>query len=124
MGDLSKNISRFEIRCRCNICGLDSIDIETIKVVQAACNNFGKIKGRRSILDINSGFRCYHHNIAVGGNPDSQHLFGRAIDHSIRGVSNEELADYYRDMFFGKYGIGEYPTFVHLDTRTDGPARW
>jgi len=42
MGDLSKNISRSEIECKCG-CGTDTIDAETIKAVQDTCDHFAKV---------------------------------------------------------------------------------
>lgn len=47
----------------------------------------------------------------------SRHTQGRAVDMTIEGVSNEQLAAYVRD--FGFVGVGLYPRsgFVHLDVR-------
>jgi uncharacterized protein YcbK (DUF882 family) len=47
----------------------------------------------------------------------SRHTQGRAVDMTIEGVANEDLAAYVRD--FGFVGVGLYPRsgFVHLDVR-------
>jgi len=123
MGDLTTNISRHEIACNCE-CGYDSIDFEVVRVVQEACDCFSGMLGKKCILTINSGCRCVAWNDHEGGSENSQHLYARAIDHRIDGVTIDELAGYYMSRYPGKYGIGVYDTFVHLDTRSEGPARW
>lgn len=121
---ITKNISRSELACQCG-CGFDSCDYETIQVVQTACNFFAnKLGVEKVVLNINCAARCETHNKIVGGEDNSLHLQARAIDHYISGVTPKELADYYRATYPNKYGIGEYKTFVHIDTRTNGPARW
>jgi len=60
----------------------------------------------------------------VGGSPKSQHLVARAIDFSIRGVSPEDVYNYLDKKYAGKYGVGRYGTFTHIDTRTGPAARW
>lgn len=81
-------------------------------------------------LYVNSGYRCPKHNEEVGGVPNSQHVLGTAVDIAApEGVSVDELADTAERVlsFFGiGGGVGRYWSlgFVHIDTRTDGPARW
>jgi len=123
MGDLTPNISRHEIACNCG-CGFDSLDLETADRVQEACDYFSAVLGKKCILDINSGCRCFAWNDHEGGSDNSQHLSARAIDHKIREITIDELAGFYLSRFPGKYGIGVYKTFVHFDSRTNGPARW
>jgi uncharacterized protein YcbK (DUF882 family) len=123
MGDLTTNISRHEVACNCS-CGFDTIDYETLMVVQQACDYFSGIIGNKCTLDVNSGCRCANWNKHVGGSKDSQHLYGRAIDHCIREISISELADYYLKKYPGKYGIGIYKNFIHLDTKSGQPRRW
>ncbi len=96
----------------------------TLLYVQDACDYFTVKLGRTVVLDINSGCRCFEHNVCCNGSWESKHLQARAIDHSIRGISIAELAKYYILRFKGEMGIGLYDTFIHFDSRTDGPARW
>lgn len=71
---------------------------------------------------INSAYRSEKHNKAMGGSPNSQHLLGKAFDIRI-------TKDLDRDTIHkaakaaGFKGIGDYQTFVHIDTR-DTPAYW
>ena len=76
-------------------------------------------------ITITSGFRCVKHNASIGGSERSQHTLGKAADIRCAGFTSEELAeaaervDEFRDG-----GIGIYQSFVHVDVRTDGQARW
>jgi uncharacterized protein YcbK (DUF882 family) len=124
MGNLTKNISRHEVACKCQ-CGLDSMDFETIMVVQDTCDFFAlKLGLPRVHVTINSGCRCEAHNAKIGGAENSQHPKCRAIDLKILEVSPADVYDYLVKRYPVQYGIGKYNSFTHIDTRTDGPARW
>lgn len=117
MGDLSEHFSRAEFACHCG-CGHDTIDAETLKVVEALRKHF------KAPVTINSAFRCEGHNNAIGGSYGSQHLYGRACDVVVEGVGPPSVARHLETTYPDKYGIGRYDTFTHVDTRTNGPARW
>lgn len=55
----------------------------------------GKLQSLRSALKkpikINSAYRTPEHNIAVGGAKKSRHLYGRAVDISIRNLDVNEV---------------------------------
>ena len=78
-----------------------------------------------------SGFRTAAHNASIpGASPHSQHLYGRAADFRVEGISVAEAAAYAETLLPGKGGIGRYPPrkgracgWVHLDTRGT-KARW
>lgn len=123
MTQLSKNIWRSEVACKCG-CGFDTIDIETVEIVQDCCDYFAKKLGQdRVYLNIHSGARCKKHNKAVGGKPNSQHLLGRALDISITGVKPDDVYKFLDGNYPTIYGLGSYSSFTHIDTRT-GIARW
>ena len=125
MGDISDNISRHELACSCG-CGFDTMDVETIAVVQEECTLLARDKGvEKVILNINSAARCleYNRSPAVGSNDNSQHTKGRAMDILVQGVSAEELYDRLNEKYPDKYGMGLYNSFVHIDTRAT-KARW
>lgn len=124
MGDLTKNISRHELACQCG-CGLDTMDWETLEKVQEVCIWAESIlKVDKVILKINSACRCEDHNTAIGGSDNSQHTKCRAIDFAIKNMDPAMIHTYLVGMYMDRYGIGEYQTFTHLDTRSNGPARW
>lgn len=124
MGDLTKNISRSELACKCG-CGSDSMDFETVNIVQESCDHFAKVLGvDKVILRLNSGNRCFKYNRSIGSNDRSQHPQGRAIDYTIDGVEPLELYNYLNGKYPGQYGMGKYGFFTHIDTRTGRSARW
>jgi uncharacterized protein YcbK (DUF882 family) len=123
MGNLSKNISRYEVDCHCG-CGSDSIDTETVTVLQACCDHFSDITGTISVVIITSGNRCLEYNRSVGSTDGSQHPKGRAIDFRIVNVDPADVYKYLDEKYPGRYGLGRYESFTHLDTRTNGGARW
>jgi hypothetical protein len=42
----------------------------------------------------------------------------------VDGVLPDSVAQHLETTYPGKYGIGRYDNFTHLDTRTNGPVRW
>lgn len=115
MGDISKHFDRQEIACKCG-CGFDTMDAETLKVADEIRDFVG------SSITPSSGARCLAHNVEIGGSKNSQHTKGRAMDLPVPdpGAVYRFLCTRYE----GLYGIGVYHSFVHIDTRTNGPARW
>lgn len=117
MGDLSKDFSRHEFRCRCG-CGFNTIDWETLSALQELRDYYGQI------VTPSSGARCEPYNRAVGGAPDSLHLYARAVDFTVAGVRPAEVQAYLSIKYPDRFGIGRYNTFTHFDTRSGPPARW
>jgi len=129
MGNLTRNFSRSEFACQ-DGCGFDTVDYETVAVMQRLRNELTSHFGREVRIQITSGCRCSKHNAEIGGAPHSQHILGRACDFKVFFIDTGEqvdwdfVADKLNDMFNGKYGIGRYSNRTHFDTRTNGPARW
>jgi hypothetical protein len=70
---------------------------------------------------VNSWYRPPDVNAAVGGVPNSQHLYGRAVDVQVSGYSGRRVAN--AVMLWWPGGVGIYsnlPDVVHLDI---GPKR-
>jgi len=120
---LSKNFRVREFACKD---GSDEvkIDDELVALLQAVRDRFG-----RPVV-ITSGYRTQAHNRAVGGAANSQHLYGRAADVRVEGVSPEQVAAYAETLLPGRGGIGRYPAnktraagWVHLDVRAK-KSRW
>lgn len=93
------------------------IDTELVTVLQKVRAHFGKS------VTITSAYRTPTKNKACGGSTYSQHLYGRAADVKISGVSPKKVAAYAETLLKNKGGIGIYPTFTHIDTRAT-KARW
>jgi len=86
------------------------IDDKLAVLLQEIREHFGKP------VIINSAYRTEEHNENVGGAANSYHLYGKAADIQIKGVSPVEIAQYAESL--GVKGIDLYGTFVHVDTRT------
>jgi uncharacterized protein YcbK (DUF882 family) len=74
----------------------------------------------RKPIKINSGWRSPEYNRSVGGAGNSQHLYGKAADIVVVGMSP---IDVYNFLHNWTGGLGKYTTFTHVDIR-DGKARW
>jgi|8_EtaG_2_1085327.scaffolds.fasta_scaffold126610_3 uncharacterized protein YcbK (DUF882 family) len=119
MGDISKNFNRSEFACKgehCN-CTPIAVDAELVNVLQKLRDH------TEQPITITSAYRCENHNAAVGGVPSSKHRLGIAADIQVKNFTPHDIAMYLRNEYPDKYGIGEYSTFVHIDTRS-GCARW
>lgn len=123
MGNLSKNFSRIEFACKCG-CGFDTVDTETLDVLQECADYFSEKAGKQVAVHVTSGCRCREYNAQVGGTKSSQHIRGRAVDFVIQNVDPQLVYDYLDAMYADRYGLGDYDNFTHLDTRTHGPTRW
>ena len=117
MGDLTKNFSRSEFACKCGKCDAIAVDFELVNVLQDLREHTDKP------ITITSAYRCAKHNKAVGGATKSKHRLGIAADIQVKDFSPRDIAAYFRNQYPDKYGIGEYETFVHIDTRK-AAARW
>ena len=93
------------------------IDSELVEVLQKIRNHFGKS------VKITSAYRTPGKNKAVGGTTYSQHLYGRAADIKISGVTPKKVAAYAEKLMPNEGGIGIYATFTHIDVRGT-KARW
>ena len=93
------------------------IDTELVTVLQKIRSHFGKS------VTITSAYRTPTRNKACGGATYSQHLYGRAADVKISGVSPTKVAAYAETILKNKGGIGIYSTFIHIDVR-ETKSRW
>jgi len=119
---MMKHFLRSEFACNCG-CGLDVVDEGLAEVCDAVRKHFGKP------VKVNSGCRCAAHNKAEGGREKtkdsvgSQHLYGRAADIVVKGVTAKDVQLWVKHTF-PEISVGHYSTFTHVDSRTDGPKYW
>lgn len=79
-----------------------------------------RLQAFRDILGVpftpNSAYRSIEHNKKIGGSPNSQHCYGKAFDIPIKDnkMSRDVIKKVARVVGFN--GIGDYATFVHVDT--------
>jgi len=114
---ISEHFNRYEFACKCG-CGFDTVDEETLAVLESVRERFD------APVTINSGCRCAAYNKEIGGAIRSQHVLARAADITVKNTPAYLVYQHLIDTFPGKYGFGKYETFTHVDTRSDGPARW
>ena len=93
------------------------IDSELVTILQKVRSHFGQA------VTITSAYRTPPRNKAVGGTTYSQHLYGKAADIKISGVSPQKVATYAETLLKEKGGIGTYDTFTHIDVRSI-KSRW
>ena len=93
------------------------IDTELVNILQKIRNHFGKS------VTITSAYRTPTKNKACGGETYSQHLYGKAADIKVTGVTPKKVAAYANTILPKKGGIGTYSTFTHIDVRTT-KSRW
>ena len=118
--DGNKNLStNFKVREFACTDGSDPIfvDSELVNVLQKIRAHFGKA------VTITSAYRTPGRNKAVGGETYSQHLYGRAADIKVKGVSPQKVAAYAETLLKNTGGIGVYNSFTHIDVR-NVKARW
>jgi len=114
--ELSPFFKRHEFSCKC-YCGFNAVDAELLRVLEHLRAGMG------GPVIITSANRCKNHNLTVGGEPGSYHTLGMAADIKVGGVSADAVADYLEQEYPGRYGIGRYPSWTHIDVRGK-MARW
>lgn len=110
---------REEFACKCGKCGGFPVepDEKLVRLLDAIRKHYGVA------ISPSSGIRCEAHNKAVGGATYSQHLYGKAADISVPGVSPEDLYAYAETLLPDTGGLGIYKWGIHIDTRTT-KSRW
>lgn len=92
-----------------DINSLDNMLILIVKCLQPLRDKLGKP------IRITSGYRCKVLNKAVKGATNSEHLYGRAVDISVAGMTVKQLFD-----FIVKSGL----KFTQLIEEHSGSASW
>lgn len=108
MGDIGEYFDRSEFACRCG-CGFDDIDPNLVNLLDQVREHFD------AKMRINSGCRCFTHNLASGGVRNSQHLLGKAADVVVQNVSPQLVAE--AAVQYGATGVKNYRNFTHIDVR-------
>lgn len=114
---VSANFKLSELQCPCSACDGGSPSPAFVEKLQALRD----LSGLPLVID--SAVRCAEHNAAVGGKPDSQHLFGRAADVHFR--NGDEMFKILQTAFrVGFQGIGVAKSYIHVDVRSTGEVGW
>lgn len=113
---LSPHFDSTEFACKCG-CRADKVSPALVSALETLRAKIGHP------ITINSGMRCMVHNRFVGGSPSSQHIFGRAADIAVGGMTGDEL--YWLASTIPAFkGFGVAGGWLHVDVRPGAPARW
>jgi len=103
----------------CPCCGESKMSAEFVAIVDVLGGLFGKP------LNISSGYRCPSHNAAVGGETNSVHCVGHAVDIMVCGMDSYRLIRIASRMAFTGMGVSQRgdhnKRFIHLDDAADSP---
>jgi peptidoglycan hydrolase-like protein with peptidoglycan-binding domain len=124
-GQLTSSFAASEFACHDGSKTPEKV-LANLKVLAQQLEVLKEAAGGASIT-INSGYRSPRYNTSVGGAENSQHLYGRAADIVVAGMTPKQVTALIEKLIKeGKMmegGLGRYSTFVHYDTR-GSKARW
>lgn len=114
--------------CKCGAC--ESIPADMVpRILQLRATLEIVRESISKPIIIESAVRCFDHNVFVGGVLNSEHLFGRAVDIRVEGMTGAELLKVFEALITAKRikdgGLGTYedrPRILHYDIGK--PRRW
>lgn len=73
-------------------------------------------------IEVAAGYRCINYNAAVGGDPNSEHIYGLAADIHIKPLSNQEIINwciklklpYHQIIDEQLWRIGKLQQWIHI----------
>lgn len=118
---LSTNFYEDEFACKCGCCDElrnygDYISKYLVENLQELRDLIQKEYGGGHPIYVGSGYRCSDRNRFVGGEDDSRHMLGLAVDIRCPGITVGQLYECALCIpAFRKGGIGLYNDRLHLD---------
>ena len=124
MGDITKNFSAIEFKCKDG----SHVPDDLMDNVRLLCENLQVLRDELNRpIRVISGYRSPKYNRRIGGARRSQHMTAKAADIRVSGMSPQEVRTVIlRLIKEGKMmsgGVGLYTTFTHYDVRGRN-ARW
>lgn len=107
--------------CPCPECKGNPYEINAL-LLELLYQLFQKLKEMGKTVRINSGRRCLIYNASVGGYANSPHVFGKAADIKVEGITLLELAKICVQIGFLRIGI--YPNHIHVDVVIPHPSKF
>jgi len=123
-GQLTTNFKLSEFACKDGT----PVPSNLMSNVKALATNLQVLRDTiKKPIKINSSYRTPTHNKSVGGASNSQHLYAKAADIAVKGMTPAQVRKQIESLINSKKmsqgGIGRYNTFVHYDIRGT-KARW
>ena len=113
---ISDNFSLWEFECPC--CKKVMLDEKLLKELQIL----------RFVIDlpilVNSGYRCEMYNKRIGGDLNSYHKLGKAVDITVPDMDIKEVMLLAKELEFNGIGLYEKENYLHLDTRPGEKKIW
>ena len=108
-----------EFACKCG-CGDMDMDADFLRKIDSLRHLCG------FPFTITSGKRCPEHNAKIRGARNSQHLYGKAADISLRGEQAHKVVQAAREIGFNGIGVAQKGNgrFIHVDNRDGSFAFW
>ena len=124
MGDITKNFSAIEFKCKDG----SHVPDDLMDNVRLLCENLQVLRDELNRpIRVISGYRSPKYNRRIGGARRSQHMTAKAADIRVSGMSPKEVRTVIlRLIKEGRMmsgGVGLYTTFTHYDVRGRN-ARW
>ncbi len=108
-----KYFDREEFRCKCGGKYCDGFTAEPAKKLVKLADRVREHYGVPMI--VSSGVRCKTHNANVGGDENSRHMCGLAMDFCIEGKSADEVLEYVWKQPETRYAYKIDANYVHMD---------
>lgn len=121
---LTENFSKAEFECHDG----SEMPNDVFENIKELAKNMQILRDELGVpIHLTNGYRSPAHNKSVGGAKNSMHLYGKACDMKVKGMTPKQvLLVIERLIKEGKMkqgGIGLYNTFIHYDIRGT-KARW
>ena len=121
---LTENFSKEEFDCHDG----SEMPKEVLENVKELAKNMQVLRDELGVsIHLTNGYRSPVHNRKVGGATNSQHLYGKACDMKVKGMTPKQVVlvieRLIKDGKMMQGGIGVYNTFTHYDIRGTR-ARW
>ncbi len=121
---MTRNFKIHEFECRCGCEMPSDLYINIVKLAN-------QLQVLRDFINkpikITNAYRCENHNEIVGGVKNSMHIFGKAADLQVKGMTPNDLYkkidSLINDGEILQGGLGLYNTFVHYDFGYKGKKR-
>lgn len=122
-GAITTHFSWWEAQCRCGCIMPQHVADEVVLTARWA-ETVREALGDRPI-NVISWYRCPSHNLAVKGAQNSQHLYGRAIDFTVKEVAPNLVQAVCKSLYPQHVcGLGRYKGSTHIDRRPGQCETW